>query len=43
MVNSIEYMFCQEICKMNYEDWRSELFGQSPDIDPVSLEHSTEF
>ena len=28
---------------MNYEEWRSELFGQPPDIDPVSLEHSSEF
>jgi|LakMenE01Jun11ns_1017448.scaffolds.fasta_scaffold9592334_2 hypothetical protein len=35
--------FCKETYKMNYEEWRSELFGQPPDIDPVSLEHSSEF
>lgn len=28
---------------MNYEEWRSELFGQPPDSDPVTLEHSAEF
>ena len=28
---------------MNYEQWRDELFGHPPDIDPVSLEHSPEF
>jgi hypothetical protein len=28
---------------MIYEQWRNELFGQPPDIDPVSLEHSSEF
>ncbi len=28
---------------MNYEQWRSELFGHPPDCDPVSLEHSPEF
>lgn len=28
---------------MNYEQWRNELFGQSPDIDPVSYEHTPEF
>lgn len=28
---------------MNYEEWRSELFGQPPDIDPVGLERSAEF
>lgn len=28
---------------MNYVEWRSELFGQPPEIDPVKLEHSSEF
>ena len=28
---------------MNYEQWRDELFGQSPEIDPVVFEHSPEF
>lgn len=28
---------------MNYEEWRNELFGQPPDADPVSLEHSSDF
>ena len=30
-------------CKMNYLEWRNELFGQPPDIDPVTVEHSSEF
>jgi len=28
---------------MNYEEWRDELFGQSPGIDPVMFEHSPDF
>ena len=28
---------------MNYEQWRNELFGHSPDIDPVVFEHTPEF
>jgi hypothetical protein len=28
---------------MNYEQWRNELFGQSPNIDPVMFEHSAGF
>lgn len=28
---------------MTYEEWRNELFGQPPGIDPASLEHSSDF
>jgi hypothetical protein len=28
---------------MNYKEWRSELFGQPPDIDLLSFEHSYDF
>lgn len=28
---------------MRYEQWRDELFGQSPDINPVTFEHSPDF
>ncbi len=28
---------------MDYEQWRDELFGHPPDVDPVSLDHSSEF
>ena len=35
--------FAKKDCTMNYVEWRSELFGQPPEIDPVKLEHSSEF
>jgi hypothetical protein len=28
---------------MNYEKWRNELFGQPPDMDPVTFEHESDF
>ena len=28
---------------MTYKQWRSELFGQAPEVDPVMFEHSPEF
>ena len=28
---------------MNYEEWRNELFGQPPEMDPVTFDHCLEF
>jgi hypothetical protein len=40
---SCENLSCHEDLTVNYAEWRNKLFGQPPDVDPVSLERSAEF